>query len=226
MGDMEISHKVKRYCQTSETNCGPYSLAQLMSYYEKDPDPAAIEKCLKMTEYGILDGYLGQAAIARGYKVTINPRDLYVFDPTWEKITQDELLQKLRAGREGADKGLRFSLDGYIGFLEAGGKIGSKILSRDLLVSKLKRHPLFIGLCSTYLYGIARPAIAEIAFRYTHFVVVNGYDQNKDAFSIVDPYHTIPFSKSGRYQVKSDRLVEAMFLAEATHDCTILEIEK
>jgi hypothetical protein len=57
-------------------------------------------------------------------------------------------------------------------------------------------------------------------------VVINGYDGGKDEFSVIDPYHTIPLSKTGRYRVKSDRLIEAMFLAEATFDCTILEIWK
>jgi len=219
--------RVNRLCQTTETNCGPTALAQLFSFYGNNVDPQDIEKRIAMAEIGTLDGFLGQAAIKYGYKTRITPQNLFVFDPTWTGLANRDLVAKLREFKEiTKNKGLKLSLTGYIGFLEMGGKIDFKTLSVKLLVEKFKKHPVLIGLCSTYLYGIARPANAAANYRDGHFVVLESYDQKTDKFSVIDPYHSIPFSKSGRYKVKSDRLIESMFLAEATYDCAILEIWK
>lgn len=222
---MEI-YKVKRFSQTSEINCGPTALAQLLSYYGAELTPEKIETKTVMAKNGTLDGYLGQAAAVFGYKTKITPQNMFVFDPTWYKLPQDKLTEKLQKFRETAkDKDVRFSIDGYLGFLKAGGKIEFKILSKELLARKTAKHPILIGFCLNCIYNDERPMAPDQGYRYTHFVIINGYDPKSDKFSIVDPYHTIPFAKSGRYKVKSDKLIQAMLLAEAMRDCTIIEIE-
>ena len=222
------THRVKRFCQTSEFNCGPYALAQLLSFYQEKRNGADIEKDLKMIkDLGIDGSCLGSSAISYGYKARMVAQDLYIFDPQWFKLPQEVLLGKLREFYAQAKKGsLKISIGGYIDFLEKGGRVEFNPLSKELIIDRLKNHPVLIGFCMTYLYGEKRPNDSGRNFRYNHFAVINGYDSKSDSFSVVDPYHLIPFAKSGRYRIKSDKLVAAMYLAEANNECTLLEIWK
>jgi len=222
---MKIAHKVKRFCQTSDTNCGPHALASLLSFYGNNTSPEKLERATRMIPgIGTYDGWLGQTALALGFKTRITPQNLYVFDPTWNKLDAPGLLIKLRDFEANLNGNLKISLDGYAAFIESGGMIEFNTLSKDILVEKLKKYPLFIGLCTTYLYGDLRPNDPANNYRYGHFVVLDGYDSGSDKFWITDPWHSISFSKDGHYQVKADELVSAMYFAEATYDCTIMEI--
>lgn len=225
---MKIFHKIKRFKQTTDFNCGPAALAQLFSFYGNQHGIEDIEELVKIsTEFGTYDGYLGKTAIDFGYKVKLTPQNLYAFDPTWFKLTNSIIVNNLRDFRDMVtNKKLKYDIEGFEKFLTSGGKIDFAPLSKELLIYKLKKYPILIGICPTYLQGWERPLNPETNYREGHFVVINGYDSKTDKFSVVDPWHSIPSSKSGRYRVKSDRLIQAMFLAEATYDCTILELWK
>lgn len=222
----QIHHTVRRFEQTGD-NCGPNSLAQLLSFYGDTATPEALREQTRMIKgIGTYDGHLGLTAIQRGYAVRITPANLYAIDPTWQGLSSEELVRRLRRFRKTVrERLLRISLDGYIAFLQAGGTLDFEVISRHLLVKKIQHHPLMVGLCSTVLYGNKRPPRPEIRYRFGHFVVVNGYNPDSDRFSIVDPWHTIPMSKTGRYAVPSSKLIAAMYLGEATYDCTIIEID-
>jgi hypothetical protein len=102
--------------------------------------------------------------------------------------------------------------------------------SKELLLEKLAIGPFIVGLCSTYIYGEMRDKSGEKddirGERIGHFVLVDGYNLDTDEFTIKDPWHSIPFSKDGSYTLKSDRLITAMLLGEATYDATIVQLYK
>ena len=174
---------------------------------------------------GVYDARLGVTAIKLGYEVKITTQDMHVFDPTWYKLLKKKLLTKLRSfSRTIQNKLLSTKIRSCISFLELGGEIVFEPISKELLISKLQVHPIIASLCSTYLYREERPNDECSNFRYGHFVVLNGYDPKTDKFFITDPWHSIPFSKTGRYEVKSEELITAIYLAEATYDSSIMEI--
>ena len=223
----KIYHQIKRYKQTS-VNCGPNSLAQLFSFFNFDINPNDIIKKTKMISgLGTWDANLGKTVIELGFKAKITPINTYAFDPTWYKLNAKVLTNKLNDRlKKVKNKLLRANIQSFILYLKAGGKIEFKPISKTLLISKLKKHPILVGLCSTYLYRDNLTSNCGAGYRLGHFVIVNGYDPVGDKFFITDPWHSIPFSKSGRYKVKSDELVTAIHLGEATYDCTIMEIYK
>ena len=174
---------------------------------------------------GTYDAHLGVTAIKLGYKVKITPHNIYAFDPTWYNLSKTKLIIKLRNfSRKLEDKLLENNVKAFISFLKIGGQIEFKPISKELLISKLERYPVLVGLCSTYLRREGRPDKWDARFRCGHFVIVNGYDPKSDKFFLTDPWHSIPFSKTGRYKVKSDELITAIYLGEATYDCTVMEV--
>jgi len=224
-------YDVPRIEQTEE-NCGPTALTQLFHYFGINQSvDKTIEQTSMIPGLGTYDGNLGCTAIKNGFKVTITPQNWHVFDPTWLSLDKAGLLNKLKARTAVVkDKHLDASTKGFIEFLELGGKLEFKDYSKDLLNEKLTVGPYIVGLCSTYLYGEKRikNGIKDDVKgdRIGHFVVVDGYNPNTDEFAIKDPWHSIPFSKDGSYKLKSDRLITAMLLGEATYDATIVQLYK
>jgi hypothetical protein len=223
----KIHHKIKRYEQT-DLNCGPNSLAQLLSFYGDNTTPEEIvAKTNMIDDLGVFDAQLGVTAIKFGYKVRITPQNLCAFDPTWYELSNAELISKLRNfSRKITDELLKIDIDAFISFLKLGGQIDLRPISKELLITKLKKYPILVGLCSTYLWREKRPNRWDRRFRYSHSVIVNGYDPMGDKFFITDPWHSIPRSKTGFYQIKSDELIAAIFLAEATYSATVMEVWK
>lgn len=221
-----IYHKIKRYEQTG-VNCGPNSLAQLLSFYDDNTTPDELVAQTNMLKnLGTYDANLGVTTIKLGYKTKITPHNLYTFDPNWYKFSKKKLISKLEKELpKTKKKDLRHNIKGFIEFLKLGGEIDFQPISKDLLIKKLRKYPVLIGLSSTYLYRHDNERTGPKC-RFGHFVIVNGYDPSSDKFFITDPWHSIPLSKTGRYKVKSDELIAAIYLGEATYDCTILEIWK
>src|SRR5262249_12482853 len=148
-------------------------------------------------------------------------------DPTWAKLGTNALRAKLsKRLRWEANDTTRHWISSYARFLEAGGKLAFKTLNRRLLLKKLERRPLLAGVCCTYLYGgkrydTRRRRHSDVeGDMQGHFVVLSGYDPRTDRFDVVDPWHRNPFAKSGRYTAPVDRFLNAMFVAQVTHDCS------
>jgi predicted double-glycine peptidase len=221
---IKINYLVPRLKQNG-LNCGPFALAQVLQYYGEIITAEELIQGTKMVQgIGTYESNLALTAKKLGYKTKITTQNLYLFDPTWQELSQNELIVKLQEQeKELKDKDLTQSAQGFIEYLQAGGKLGSETIDRDLLVDKLGRGPLVVGLNMTYLYQEKRPLDKE-AKRYGHFVTVSGYDGENDTFTLIDPWHSIPFSKDGIYQVKSARLIAAIYLAEATFDASLLEV--
>ena len=219
--------------QPDDTTCGPTCLHAVYDYYG---DTIHLQQVIDEVESlkggGTLAVLLGNHALNRGYKATIYTYNLHVFDPTWFKgnVSLAEKLKAQTAIRN--DEKLAFATQGYLDFLENGGKLIFEDLTLGLIRHFLKKSiPILTGLSSTYLYRSVRENPEnniddDIAGIPTgHFVVLSGYDKEKREVLVADPYKMNPVSADHYYSVSIARLLGAVLLGILTHDANLLIIE-
>lgn len=155
-----------------------------------------------------------------------------VFDPTWFCPGAD-IAERLRRQRDEKPDNARVQevTAGYLEFLQLGGTLRLKDLSRYLLRGLLRRGlPVITGLSSTYLYRTMReygPQDTPDDVRGSpggHFVVLAGYDRPARTVLVWDPYSPHPFGDTREYWLAIDRAVGAILLGIVTHDANLLVI--
>lgn len=221
--------------QPNDTTCGPTCLHAVYGYYD-DPAPLTqiIDETASLSEGGTLAALLGQHALARGYDATIYTFNVRVFDPTWfdsHGHGLDCLHDKLDQQLEAKDNlRLRNASRAYQGFLDAGGKLRMKDLTRGLIREYLNRSiPIVAGLSSTFLYRATReigddcrPDDIE-GLPTGHFVVLCGYDRKTKMVRVADPYLPNPIAPQDNYYVVNvDRVVCAILLGALTYDANLM----
>lgn len=222
---------VPRFAQPDDVTCGPTCLTQVYRFlhFEK-PLEEVIQENARNPDGGTMAVFLGQTALGHDFQPTVYSYNLRVFDPTWQKLDTDELIDKLKQ-REAVVQSVRLkrTINAYIDYLRLGGGVRFDPLDRDLLVRLLRRgQPILTGLSATYLYQTPR----EFNEDYDdvrgdpagHFVVVCGYYPKTDRFVVRDPSSHIPFSRSGKYSVTSERLIAAILLGDLTYDAVLLTL--
>ena len=219
--------------QPDDTTCGPACLHSVYDYYgDSIPLHQVISEVKSLKGGGTLAVLLGNHALQRGYKATIYTYNLHVFDPTWfaDKETLAEKLKKQAAIKN--DSKLTFATQGYLEFLEKGGKLLFEDLTIGLIRNFLKKSiPILTGLSSTYLYHSMREnpdnnLDNDITGTPTgHFVVLCGYDKEKREVLVADPYKMNPVSNDHYYMASIARLLGAVLLGILTHDANLLVIE-
>jgi hypothetical protein len=182
---------------------------------------------------GTLEVFLANHALARGYRATLYSYNLHVFDPTWFGRPAAYVAERLRlqAAVKPEEK-LRIATDGYLEFLERGGRLALEDLTPALVRRPLNRGlPVLAALSSTYLYRTMRErpdtcADDDVAGEPAgHFVVLAGYDRARREVRVADPYRANPFAADGVYSVDIRRLVAAVLLGIATYDASLLVIQ-
>jgi hypothetical protein len=217
--------------QPTDETCGATSLHAVYSYFGEDIDLNQLISEVPMLETGgTLAVILGTHALGKGYKATIYTYNLHMFDPTWfaEGINLREKLAMQQQYKPNPK--IQFASDAYIKFLDMGGEIRFEELDEFLLRTYLdKRIPLLTGLNATYLYRWPREVNNEFDdLRGTpmgHFVVLYGYDKEKQNVLIADPLLSNPFSNH-KYSVGIDRLINSIMLGIITYDANFLVLEK
>jgi len=219
--------------QPDDTTCGPACLHSVYEYYG---DSISLEQVINEVKSlkggGTLVVLLANHALRRGYRATIYTYNLHVFDPTWFTRKED-ISEKLKAQATiRNDDKLSFATQGYLEFLENGGKLLFEDLTIGLIRHFLKKSiPILTGLSSTYLYRSEREnpdnnLDDNIAGSPTgHFVVLCGYDRNKREVLVADPYKMNPVPGDHYYMVSIARLLGAVLLGILTHDANLLIIE-
>lgn len=209
--------------------CGPTCLAKVYHYYGYEKDLRdVIAETPRNPDGGTLAVNLGISALQNGFRPTIYPFDVRVFDPTWRRLDRRALVRKLEQRHEAVESWRqRRAVAAYIAYLNLGGRIRFREPRRQLLIDILGRgDPILTGLSATYLYRTPR----EYEDRYDdvrgqsagHFVVIAGYYPKSDRFVVVDPFPNVPLSKRGKYAVDAERLVAAILLGDATYDAVLL----
>ena len=189
-----------------------------------------------MEEGGTLEVYLACHALRRGYKTTIVPYNLQIFDPTWSVIPRQEIADKLR--RQLSFKkdipGFELVTNAYLEYLELGGQLKFEVMTASLIRRYLKKSiPILTGLSATYLYEEAReygtgsdPTFDDVRGESTgHFVVLTGYNREDRSVSVADPLKKNPIASSRYYSVNIYRLVCAIMLGTLSYDGNLLIIQ-
>jgi hypothetical protein len=221
--------------QPDEVTCGPTCLQALYQYY-KDPIPLkeVIRDVKKLKTGGTLAVMLGNHALKRGYKAHIYSYNLNIFDPSWFKSSSKKMAQYLKEQMDFKYKRrkLLVASQAYIKFLEAGGELRHAELDENLIKSYLKRSiPILTGLSATYLYGTPREIPQFDIYDSIkgepagHFVVITGYDEDKNCVYIADPMEPNPLGKGQVYTVSYVRLINSIMLGIVTYDANLLIIE-
>jgi len=221
--------------QPDEVTCGPTCLQALYSYYG---DGVALKEVIQEVKQlktgGTLAVMLGNHALNRGYKAHIYTYNLNVFDPTWFKESSKKIISFLHQQMKFKYKRrkLQVASKAYIKFLESGGKLHYSELNDSLIKGYLKRGiPILTGLSATYLYSTAREIPQFDIYDSIkgepagHFVVITGYDEEKNCVYVADPMEPNPLGKGQVYNVDFTRLINSIMLGIVTYDANLLIIE-
>ena len=223
---------VPRFEQPDDVTCGPTCLGQVYRYYGRGkPIAEIVEEVPRNPDGGTLAVHLGVNALHAGYEAEIHSYNLRIFDPTWRRLGRSGLMEKLRARlRVVRSRKLRSAISGHLEFLSLGGQVRFPDLTARLLAGILRQgHPIITGLSATYLYGTARERDDEYddvgGEPAGHFVVISGYYPKSGRFLVRDPSSHSPFSRTGRYSVKAERLIAAVLLGDVTYDAVLLMVK-
>ena len=131
--------------QPDETTCGPTCLHAIYRYWGDDePLEGIIARSWRLRQGGTFAVFLGCDALRKGYRATIYTYNLTVFDPTWFTRPGVNIAERLLRQREvKMDYRLQYATEGYIEFLNYGGRLRfanlSQYLVRGLLRCRRKR---------------------------------------------------------------------------------------
>ncbi|MBK6265405.1 peptidase-C39 like family protein [Marivirga sp. S37H4] len=220
--------------QPTDTTCGPTSLHAVYNFFDVHlPLQEVISSIEYLDDGGTLAVMLGIDALKKGFNAEIITFNLRVFDPSWFKEADINLVDKLKQQlKYKTSPKFRQASKAYIQFLSLGGVIHYKTLNKELLEHYLlKNVPILTGLSATYLYNEKREIGDPVYFDDIkgipsgHFVVLNGIDLKNGTVKILDPLHANPFEKQN-YSVNIDHLICAILLGVITYDANLLIIDK
>lgn len=223
--------------QPDNTTCGPTCLHAVYRYYDDAIAlPQVIAEVPSLEGGGTLSVYLATHALRRGYRTTIVPYNLKIFDPTWDQAQPMDIAAKLRRQRDVKRDmaGLEHVTEAYLEYLGLGGQLRFHVLTASLIRSYLKRGiPIMTGLSATYLYDCSREYDLDGEVVYDdvrgdscgHFVVLAGYNRDTRQALVADPFLPNPLAKGQHYAVAMDRLVCAILLGILTYDGDLLIIQ-
>jgi Peptidase_C39 like family len=223
---------VRVLAQPTGDVCGPTCLHAVYRYFGKDlPIEKIIAEVGSLPDGGTLAVFLGCHALVQGFSATIYTNNLQTFDPTWFRPNVDLSEKLLAQMKVKDDPKLRLASEAYLRFLALGGRVRMRTLSAELLRGVLDRGlPLLAGLSLTYLYDCARELPDgepdDVAgFPGGHFVVIRGYDADREHVLIADPLPNNPKFEKPYYSVEMNRLLAAVHLGIVTYDANLLVLE-
>ena len=223
--------------QPDNDSCGPTCLHAVYNYYH---DSISLQEIISevsmMEEGGTLEVFLACHALRRGYKTTIFPYNLQIFDPTWSTLSSEAIADKLRGQLvfKNDIPGFKLVTDAYLNYLELGGNLKFEVLTAPLIRRYLKRSiPILTGLSATYLYNEARECSTGCDLVYDdvrgestgHFVVLTGYNREDRSVSVADPLKKNPIASTRYYSVNIYRLVCAIMMGILSYDGDLLIIQ-
>ena len=220
--------------QPDDTTCGPTCLEAIYRYYHDEiPLGQIIEESRSLHEGGTLAVFLACHALRRGYAATIYTYNLEVFDPSWFVPQPKDLHERLRRQLDyKSDPRIQVATEGYLEFLELGGRLRYQDLTRSLIRHYLaKGVPILTGLSATYLYQTPREYGPDDEYDDLrgepsgHFVVLSGYERETRLVTVADPMQPNPLARTQYYEIDIDRVLCAILLGIVTHDANLLIIE-
>ncbi len=229
---MANRHFVSILSQPDDSTCGPTSLHAVYRHWGLS---LSLEEVVTSVNYlvdgGTLAVMLGMDALRRGLKTRLYSYNLKMFDPSWEDLNNQSLMERLELQLK-FKHGKKFvqATRAYQQYLEMGGEIVFEDLRRSIFERYLlKGIPILTGLSATYLYN-SRREYTDYRDRSVyhdlkgepmgHFVVLGG--MQGDRVFIADPYKENPISGDNYYEVNIHRLINAIMLGIVTYDANML----
>src|SRR3972149_2230716 len=202
---MDIKLPMATLPQPDDTTCGPTCLHAVYNYYgDTMPLADVIADTQMLHAGGTLAVFLACSALRRGYQATIYTYNLQMFDPSWFSSPNINIAERLqRQTKVKQNKKLEHATQGYLEFLELGGKLRFTDLNTRLVRSIIRRRlPILTGLSSTYLYRTEREfgpddeADDIQGLPAGHFVVLSGYHRSDRTVLIADPLSPTPTART------------------------------
>ncbi len=219
--------------QPTDFTCGPTCLHAVYGYWGDQVSlEQVVQEVAKLDPGGTMAVLLALHALRRGYRAKIYTFNLQVFDPTWFRPGAGELRDRLKEQLlVKKDPKLVLESEAFLEYLELGGEVEMRDLTRSLLREHLKSgSPILTGLSSTWLYQAMREIDDTLldddvrGVAQGHFVVLCGYEKKRRSIAIADPLQVNPVSASPYYEVGIDRLVSSILLGILTYDANMLLI--
>lgn len=218
--------------QPDDRTCGATCLHAIYRYYGDEIDLGTlVGEVPQLENGGTLGVLLANHALHRGYRAEIHTYNLQMFDPTWFEPGVDLAAKIKRQAELKPAERIQGASEGYLEFLELGGRIAYQELSAELLYGYLQRGlPILTGLSATYLYQSARedPTTDRAddvgGEPVGHFVVLCGYEAASRTVAIADPLSSNPMADDQLYTVSYERLIGAILLGIVTYDANLLVI--
>lgn len=238
MKEKEHLLKFTMHQQPDGVSCGPTCLNAIYQYWGNQGELQHIRHEIDYTETGgTLAVLLGKHALKQGFKAKLQSVNIEIVDPTWFACERDILMGKLLTQlAHTSDLKKRKTTQAYFDFLELGGEIQFFNLTFEFIQQAIEQGvPILSGVCATWLYqnmrdytdGDNRVVYDEWLGKPTgHFVVIYGYEPQKQLLYIADPYLPHPLSNSHHYTISFSHWLHAHLLGIMSHDAELLMIKK
>lgn len=221
---------INPYCQTEDNTCGLCCLRMVLNYHGKDVPLEDLQTIMPpRADIGLYDSHVGLLAMMMGFSSTIFTYNYQIFHPLWNHLSRDEIIQNLEVKKLESDAApYALAIDSYINYLKAGGELLFYPLSKEMILAQFDLGlPLLAALDMGFLYDCAHFQDLYSDSRSTHFVVLHGFDPERNTFHVTDPWYNIPIPhKNGQYTLSADRVINAIFLAQDKHDAALVVIQK
>ena len=171
----------------------------------------------------------------KNINTTMHVFDVQVIDRSWNKLTQNELLDKVL---EMQTKVVSTSqtiyapllVDAYAQFLKSGGQIDITKCTNELLRTLLSKGPILAIVSYNYIYDYPKSSYNPEIKNYEpdsingkaleHAIVITGYSNG-------DYYYNDPDSEmGGQHTIKDDVLIGAICTTQLNSNNYLLTIEK
>lgn len=224
---------VPRVLQQIDDECGPYCVAQVLSFYGVSYDTAdIIEACSASYKFRDWDYQMGTYLLGQGLSVEIHTYHDAIFDPTWHELEMSELREKLHKelsflysdsprlstleyqAWHDVDREIS-EIESAIKFIDNGGSIKLKPISVDAIISLLSEgKPIICAFNSLLLHRMKRrfrnKADELGGTGMGHIAVISGYKGRN--FIMTDPSDW--YRNDRQYEVGQDELVNSILLQD------------
>jgi hypothetical protein len=223
-------------------DCVQTNTSQILKYYGVDKSIEEIKKEVPVyinkegKPIGSSLGHIAAYFISQGFETTIHTVEIQIFDRSWVKLTNEELITNLQNRRKFIEhpkyekEALDLIFDGYLCFLIAGGKITFPVINEDYLINLLKTGPIFgvvsfnfLNSAPKYKFDINGQEMSADSIEGspgTHVVTIAGFKDNQ--FKLIDPDPKF----GGVRWVDSGLLIGSIYLAETDFDSVLITISK
>lgn len=233
MREKELKIKIE---EQMDFECLPSCLKAVFDYYNINISQDKIINCVSKNSFKLYDWEFkaGKLAVEQGLSVEIFTNVNYIFDPSWFKLEEGEILKKLKQefnfskNRQteiskqpdqkvfiypNKDIASRYTneIKAVINYIQVGGRINFSPVSKKLIEDKLSENiPLIVSINSVLLHRMKRVFNNKPddirGVTWGHVVVISGYDKKR--FKLSDPGGLF-YRDSLEYWVDKDLLLES-----------------